>query len=156
MMTTTQSHGVSVDEAVAADVPAIVRQALDFNALTPYAAHIVFDPARIAAVAQQLIDSPQGLMLVAKRDGEVVGMLAAALSVHPFSGEIHATEMAWWMTPSTRGGRAAYRMFRQYFAWARAHAADVIQMVAPDSPSARFYVRCGFTPVETLYQRRLT
>lgn len=142
-------------EATEADVPTIVAKALDFNASTAYRALIVFEPARLAAVARQLIESDLGVVLLAERDGAVIGMLAAAIQVHPLSGETIATEIVWWMDAAARGGRAALQLLRQYEKWARAQGATVLQMVAPNTRTGGFYTRLGFAEVETLYQRRL-
>lgn len=144
-----------VREATFDDVPNIVDKAMAFNRSTEYRAHIVFDPDLVHDTVVRLIQSAQGLMLLAERDGVATGMLAAAISVHPLSGETIATEIVWWMDAAARGGRAALQLLRQYEKWARAQGATVLQMVAPNTRTGGFYTRLGFAEVETLYQRRL-
>lgn len=154
-MTTGLATRTQIMEATPADIPIIVAKALDFNASTPYRALIVFEPARLADVAAQLIESELGVVFLASRDGVVIGMLGAAIQVHPLSGERIASEIVWWVDADARGGRAAIRLLARFEQWAAMHEATLSQMVAPDERTERFYLKLGFTKVETLFQRKV-
>jgi GNAT superfamily N-acetyltransferase len=145
----------SIVEATRRDISVIVAKALDFNASTAYAALIVFEPDRLARVAGQLIDSDNGVVFLAVREDSVIGMLAAAMQEHPLSGEHIVNEMVWWVDPGERGGRAALRLMTRAEAWGGVRGATTFQMVAPDDRTGAFYMKLGFTKVETLYQRTI-
>jgi len=86
----------------------------------------------------------------------LVGMLAGIIAPHPMHGEMHADEVAWWVEPEHRGGRAAYRMLRSFEEWARQNGAIVVKMVAPTgSAVGGFYQRLGYSPVECMFAKRL-
>lgn len=154
-MTLTATRTATVREATPADLATIVAMALTFNRSTEYAAHIVFHPDRVRETAVALMEAERGLLLVVEQGGDVIGMLAAAVTLHPLSGDLVANEIAWWIEEAARGSRAALQLLRRYEQWAREQGATVIQMAAPDVRTGRFYVRLGFAPVETLYQRRM-
>lgn len=142
-----------IREATAADVPAIVAMGLRFLASAPYGGKLTPDPVVMAAFTTRLIDAPEAAWFVVERDGALIGMLALFLYAHPFSGQRVANELCWWMEPAHRGARVALRLLAQGEAWARAHGAELLQMIAPTDHVAHFYERTGFERTEVHYQR---
>lgn len=141
-----------VREANDTDVPAIVRMGQRFARMV-YGDKLADNPTQIAALAQQLMTSPDGALFVAEKGGAVVGMIGLLAYLHPMSGERIATEMAWWVEPEHRG--IGMRLLKRAETWAVAQQALVFQMIAPTPDVERFYARVGFSKVETTYQRRL-
>lgn len=88
---------------------------------------------------------------------QVVGMLALFVAEHPFTGQPFGDEVAWWVEPEHRKGRAGFLLYRECLSWARANGVASLKFVAPaDSPDVgAFYVRQGFTPAETVYLKSL-
>ncbi len=143
---------MTIREATAADVDRIVAMGERFIA-NVYPADVVANPAQIAKLAAQLIESPDGDIYLAILDEQTVGMIALHAYPHPMSGERIATELCWWVEPEHRGvGVSLYKIAE---AWARAQNAALFQMIAPSPAVARFYQRMGFKAIETTYQRRV-
>ena len=138
--------------ATSADVPALVEMGVSFIA-TVYPDQFATNRDQLTALCDILRQDAHSLLLVAERDGQIVGMLGAHAYAHMMSGEHTAAELFWWMNPTARGdGLKLYRAFEK---WARRHGAQILQMGAPNLDVARVYERLGFQRVETTYARRL-
>jgi GNAT superfamily N-acetyltransferase len=146
---------VKIREATGADVDAIVAMAVKFIDTTSYRAHLANEPDVLRALVAKVVDGPVAVVLVADGDAGPFAMIGLHVYEHPMSGEAVAQELCWWVEPDARGGRAAIRLMRAAEAWACAHGATVMQMVAPTERIAAFYGACGYDRVEVLYQRRL-
>src|SRR3990167_9785607 len=101
--------------AVKADIGVIIEMGRRF-AGEMYAGHIEIDDVRTAAVLDDLLDREDRLLLVHEADGHVDGMLGAFLFDHPFSGELVAGELFWWVEPERRG--AGVKLLRAMEKWA--------------------------------------
>jgi GNAT superfamily N-acetyltransferase len=144
-----------IRRATADDVPAIVAMAERFVASTPYQAHLAVSAPHVAALAEQLFASPDGVVFLAEKNGTPVGMLGVLIYPHPVSGQRIASEMVWWVEPEHRGGTAGVRLLKQAEAWAAAHQAIAMQMIAPTAKVGQFYEAIGYVPMETSYMRTL-
>jgi GNAT superfamily N-acetyltransferase len=144
--------GVVIREASIDDVPRIVEMGLRFIRETVYAGRIAENPARMAALAEQLIAGSS--MFVAEREGVVVGMTGALFFEHPLSGEPFASELFWWVEPEARGSLGV-RLLRRLVEWARARGAVALTMIAPTPAVEALYERLGMERVEVSYLRRL-
>lgn len=147
----------TVRDAVLADLPAVIEMAQAFLRQTPYGQHLPEQPDALAAFAERLLLSPDGVILVAPAaDGGLVGMIALWVYAHPMSGERVASELVWWVNPDARGSLGV-RLVRRAEQWARAQGAAVLQMIAPQHAPrvGDVYRALGFDAIETSYQRRL-
>lgn len=92
-------------------------------------------------------------------DGEFQGALAATLCECPFTGDLMAVEMFWYILPRFRGGTAGVRLLQAFDDWARSKGvkrAAMIHLVGETEgvEKARLsalYERMGFFPVEINY-----
>lgn len=144
-----------IRRATVEDIDAIVAMGVDFQASTAYARHLRATPETLRALAVSLIASDEAVILVAERDGTLIGMLAAGLYTQPMSAECVGSEICWWVTPAARGGRAALRLLQAAEAWAKSRGAVVFQMMAPNEDVGAFYEALRFERIETHYQRRI-
>ena len=144
-----------IRRATVADVPVLVAMGLRFVASTSYAALIPADPDRLTAFFHGLLEA--GVVFVAERQDQAVGMIGATVFDHPMSGERTACEVCWWVEPDARGGRSALWLLTAAEQWATAEGARRFQMIAPAGSSAgALYQRRGYSEVETTFQRPLT
>lgn len=144
-----------IRHATLEDVPPLVAMAMTFGASSEYAVHLALSEAHIRALIERAITDDTRLALVAEgRDGQLVGMLVLVAVEHPMSGELVASELAWWVNPTARGGRAAFRLLAEAEQWAKARGAVAMQMVAPNARVEALYEAVGYVPVERAYQRR--
>lgn len=93
------------------------------------------------------IDDPDRLLLVADRDGEVVGHLtgvvAEASAMKPVRG---ASLVSMYVRPAHRRGQIGGRLISEFMAWAKEQGAELAEVTAysSNSEAVRFYERNGF------------
>ena len=100
----------------------------------------------------KLLISQNGL-LIAERDGVIVGMLGFIIHAHFISGEKIAGEVFWWTEPEHRGD--GMRLLKEMERRAREAGCKYMQMVSPTEKVAKFYERLGYEFMESTYQREL-
>lgn len=145
---------MTIREATAADVPAIVAMGCQFLRETAYGLHVQENPSQMAILVESLIDGA-GAVFVAERDGGYIGMLGLVAFSHPMSGEPFASEMFWWVDPAARRSGAGARLFARGEQWARdERGVAVLQMIAPTPDVEGIYESRGYTRVEVAYQKR--
>lgn len=145
----------AIREATAADVPQLVAMFLAFVASTQYARYVGHDAAHATRFLEQLVANPDGVVVVAERDDQVIGMLGLLAYAHPMSGERVATEAFWWLDPRHRG--YGVWVLRRAERWARGHGVKRLSLMAP-ADNARVmdvYEALGYEAVEITYQRDL-
>lgn len=135
------------------DIPRLVAMGEHFIG-DVYPAALTFNGAALANLANNLIDGA-GVVFVAERGAAIIGMIALIVVDHPMSGEKVATELAWWIDPSSRGGIEALSLLSRAEEWARIQGAKRLQMIAPSDKVCQFYERLGFQRVEVAYMRDL-
>ena len=152
-MTSGPSEVTVIRDALEADVPALVEMACRFVDETVYRSLLIPDPDAMTALARSFLNEPDRALLVAERDGQVIGMIGLMVYRHPMSGQRAANEIVWWVNPEQRG--CGVRLLRAAEAWAKDRGATVIQMIAPSPDVEVLYERLLYRPVERTYQRRL-
>lgn len=152
---------ITIREATLDDVDAIVEMSILFMSSTAYGAIIgTADPRALARTIATVME--HGVILLAElersdSDGrDVIGMLAVYIAIHPFTGAAYGDELAWWVNPEHRHGRAGYYLLRTAEEWARQNKLSVLKMVAPaGSRVGDFYTRLEYTFIESVYQLKL-
>ncbi len=145
-----------IREATRADVPAVVAMGEHFVAQSSYHGLIASNPAQMTALAEWLIDTPTAALFVAAQDEgaqDITGMIGLALYPHPIAGDVFASELFWWVEPAHRG--QGVRLLVRAEQWAKEHGAVWMQMSAPTLEVGELYMRRGYVPMETAYQRSL-
>ncbi|MER6913540.1 GNAT family N-acetyltransferase [Streptomyces sp. NPDC000594] len=102
-------------------------------------------PGRFAAG----IDDPDRLLLVAERDGEIVGHLTGVLGEASAIRPVRiATLVSMYVRPALRGGGTGQRLVAEFFGWARTTGAEAAEVTAyaGNAGAVRFYERNGFGP----------
>jgi RimJ/RimL family protein N-acetyltransferase len=156
---------VNIRPATMDDVPALVEMAERFYPLSPYPA-IYGDMPRTQAAGLLIVmmqgmaehGVAPGILLVADKDGALVGMLGMHIDAATFTPEVIAGEIVWWMEPEHRGGLAAMRLVRRAEQEAKARGATVSRMaVLGTSPAeaSEILQRIGYTPTEWIHTKRL-
>ncbi len=137
------------------DIPTMIALGEAMHAESRYA-RFPWNSEKVAALIGALIDSDDGLALVAESGGEVVGGMLAVIEDSFFGPARFACEFAVFVRPDVRGGPAAARLLLAYAQWARDGGAELVQAgittgVAAES-SARLYDAVGFRPVGQLFE----
>ena len=137
------------------DIPTMIALGEAMHAESRYG-RFPWNSEKVAALIATLIDSDDGLALVAEDGGEIIGGILAAIEDSFFGPARFACEFAVFVRPDARGGMAAARLLRAYGLWALDGGAALVQAgittgVATES-SARLYSAVGFEPVGQLFE----
>lgn len=119
-------------------------------------ARFPWDSEMVGALIAALIESDDGLALVAEEDGQIIGGILAAIEKSFFGPARFACEYAVFVRPDARGGMAAARLLSGYAQWARDRGAELVQAGITTGVktelSARLYSAVGFQSVGQLFE----
>lgn len=96
--------------ATQADVPALVKLALELVAESPTFATIPFNSSKTHDYLSWLVESAHGIIVVAEKRGEIIGAIAGGVDEQPFSYELYAWETGLFIRKSHRGGLLAVKL----------------------------------------------
>lgn len=141
----------SLRPATVEDMPALWPLYVAFRAESSFACWLVdLDRERIEELTAWVIAC--GCFWVAESDGALVGIIAAYETEHPFTGQRFGEEVAWYITPSYRGGTLWLRLLWHVEQWARQSGLTVLRMVAPaGSTVGKLFARRGYEQGETTF-----
>ncbi|MGX6570430.1 N-acetyltransferase domain-containing protein [Cupriavidus necator] len=130
------------------DLPEVLALGEMLHAESPRWSRLSFNRTKVLALMQHLVESPDGLLLVAESKGEVLGGIAALSFSHWSSDDLVAEEISFFLHPKIRGSFAATRLICAMQAWARIRGAKSLIVGASTGIStedtARLYERLGF------------
>lgn len=109
------------------DLPAILELGGRMHLESRFRA-LEFDLAKVARVFEQLINSDDGIVMLAEVNGRIVGGIAGVVVEHWFSVSKVAQDFALFIEPEHRGGMLAVRLLRQYEKWAFEQGAVAVEM----------------------------
>ncbi|PZX19824.1 acetyltransferase (GNAT) family protein [Palleronia aestuarii] len=134
-----------IRDATFVDWPAVDRMARQFrDSAAPW---IAYEPARFRRTFDALVVQEHGCALMLE-NGK--GILMAIALPSPFSGELVAQEIMWWIEPEARGrGR---EMLDAYETWARAIGAMRCGVTCLDDRTANLFARRGYERAELAYR----
>ncbi|HEX4275838.1 MAG TPA: GNAT family N-acetyltransferase [Bryobacteraceae bacterium] len=145
---------MEIREATVSDLPAMETTARLFYASSSQLRR--FEIGRFCETWRGLLENGAGVIFGLFGD-EVMGALGGVRHRDPYSEEMIAAEMFWFVRPEVRG--PGLRLYRAFEAWARAVGCNQIRMAfledsMPEKVEA-IYLRLGFHPVEKLYAKEL-
>lgn len=120
-----------------------------------------FNPDHFVPAMQGLMASGVGAIIGSfGSDGVIRGALAAARSIDPFTGEMQAYEMFWFVLPEHRGTpTVAVGLLKSYERWARdggcVRASMVHLHALQGDRLAALYERLGYKLMESAYLKIL-
>ncbi|TYL43910.1 GNAT family N-acetyltransferase [Dickeya sp. ws52] len=136
------------------DIPALVALGLQMHHESRYRV-FSFDEEKCTALAEQLIDVPFGVVLVAEHGGVIVGWMGGGIAEQWFSHDRLAFEYGVFISKEHRGGSAGCRLVKAFIQWAKDTGATEIRMgittgVNEDRTGA-LYQKLGFARAGQLY-----
>ncbi len=145
--------------ATLADVPTLLRFAKNFHKVSPYRG-MRFDSRKGEDFLKGVILGSQneGIVLVALKDGEPIGMLVGAAREPVFTSTRVAMELGWWIEEKFRRSKASFLIYKAYEDWAfRIGCSHVQGAYLPGvSPELdEFYKKRGYAQVESSYLKTL-
>lgn len=132
------------------DIPQLVELGAVMHQESRYRA-LPYSSSKVFALLASMIEKDSGLLIVAERNGQIVGGFCGLVVEHWFSTSRIATDFALFIHPDHRGGMTAARLLKAFVAWAREQGAEIITAgittgVHTDD-TTRLYQSLGFEPV---------
>ncbi|MFU1927503.1 GNAT family N-acetyltransferase [Bordetella hinzii] len=132
------------------DIDGLVELGRIMAAESPRWRRLAYSAERVRQTINRLLELPEGLVLVARRDGMLVGGILAVASPNWMSDELIAQELAFFMLPAYRGSFTATRLICAMAAWSKAKGARWIEAGVSTGinteRTAGLYRRLGFHP----------
>ncbi|MEL4888578.1 GNAT family N-acetyltransferase [Pectobacterium betavasculorum] len=116
-----------IRQATTQDIPQLVLLGMRMHQESSYQ-KLSFDTEKCAGLADQLIASKYGVVLVAEKEGQIIGWMAGGIAPFWFSHDRMAFEYGVFIDAEHRGGSAGYRLVKEFIRWAREHDAVEIRM----------------------------
>lgn len=141
------------------DAAPVAKLGESFHREACWADVVPYNAADCEATIRQLIESADGIVLVAENDGEIVGM-AAGLAYPMYFNHAHRTgqELFWWVKPGLRDGTGRL-LLEMLETEARAIGCLSWTMISLDKVNpevmARLYRRRGYRASEHSFVKRL-
>lgn len=136
------------------DLPAILSLSKSLHSESRYQS-LPYSGTKFGELLHRLIDSPDGMVAVAERDGRVIGTIAAIISEHYFADAIISYELGLYVDKPYRGTLAGYRLAKEYITWARSKNVDQIDMGITtginEERTGRMYERLGLRHVGIVF-----
>ncbi|WP_341929944.1 GNAT family N-acetyltransferase [Methyloversatilis discipulorum] len=146
---------MQIEAATPEDIPALCAL---LSALFAQEAEFTPDAAAQARGLAMIIGDPRvGSVLVARRDGEVVGMVNLLFTVSTALGERVVLLEDMVVAPSVRGAGVGSALLTAAIDFARAQRCPRITLLTDrvNADAQRFYARHGFTASDMLPMRRV-
>lgn len=140
---------LTIRSAVSSDRDALAVLAQAFLSSSPLTAAADHSPDRVAALVDHVRSQPNSGVLVVDAGGELLGMLAYLIGLHPVTGLLTLFDIAWFMREDARGGPEAIELVNQTAHIGRLHGCVAFHIGAPNAAVLRFLVRAGFEARET-------
>lgn len=145
----------SVRQAVPVDLPRLIEMGRNFFLASKYSDVTTFSETWFAASMKKVME--EGVLVVATKGREVVGMAAALVYPFYFSGEMTAQEMFWWVEPEHRG--VGMELLEALIDGVKDRGAKSLSMIALDALDVEkvsgIYEKEGFRPSERSFIKRI-
>ncbi|WP_179216540.1 GNAT family N-acetyltransferase [Achromobacter xylosoxidans] len=132
------------------DIEGLVELGRAMAAESPRWSRLAYSADRVRNTITNLLSTAEGLVLVARRDGRLVGGILAIAAPNWMSEELIAQEVALFMLPQYRGTFTAARLVCAMAAWSKAKGARWVEAGVSTGVhterTAGLYRRLGFHP----------
>ncbi|MCL2899781.1 GNAT family N-acetyltransferase [Brenneria tiliae] len=143
-----------IRHATGDDIPALVLLGMRMHQESRYR-NFLFSSEKCQALAQQLIATDFGIVLVAEKDGQITGWMAGGIAEQWFSHDRMAFEYGVFIDAEHRGGSTGYRLVKEFIGWAKQHDISIINMGITTGINAErtgdLYHRLGLQRTGLLY-----
>ena len=113
----------------------------------------VIEDTLILLIQQQ---NKHGMAVVAETDGEISGFICGVTTPSPFSRDLHAVELAYYVFPEYRKSRIWRELIKTYENWAKEIAgANYAAVALLDQRVGKLYERLGYRLTEVSYKKEL-
>jgi len=147
---------LEISEAKVGDLVNCLGCALSFHEI--YQKGVPFSGLAFLNFWTPILEQGNGVMLLLKADGRVVGGIGGVITRFQTSTEQHLVEMFWWVDPEWRG-RKAITLLKEWEKWGIDRGVDSILMTYMESSEPekmkRLYTSLGYAPFESHYVKEV-
>jgi GNAT superfamily N-acetyltransferase len=118
---------VQFREATLQDFPQIAKLGRLMHEESSYSG-LEFSESRLYVVFELYIREPDRLIILAERDGEILGLYAGYVSKYYFSEELVANDIAWFVVKEKRGSSIGLKLLNIFERWAKAKGVSEIRI----------------------------
>jgi GNAT superfamily N-acetyltransferase len=140
--------------AITTDIPRIVELGSRWLAESPYSSIIKDIPKQTERFANYVIQNGKVLLYV-NDEGKVGGLLAFLVFPHPFTGDMTATELMWYVEPEERAEGGGLRLLWESEKEAKDMGATMMGFTAPTTEVSALYKRFGYKQLEVTFMKEL-
>ena len=142
-------------EICPSDFDSVCALGRQMHAESSYSA-LEFSESRLREMFDEYLSNPNKIVLVADRDGDLVGLYAGYLSKYYFSDELVANDIAWFVIKERRGSRVGLRLLDCFEHWAKERGASEVRIgystdINPDAFDSLMHKR-GYSRVGANYR----
>lgn len=138
------------------DVPELVALGAMMAAESPRYRRYRYSAAKVGALFERLIESDDGFLMMAERDGRPIAVMAATAMEHWMSSDRIACDFGLFIDPAHRGGMLAARFVRAYREWQRERGVvDAFLGISTGvhvEQTARFYKTLGLVEASITFE----
>jgi RimJ/RimL family protein N-acetyltransferase len=148
---------VSLKLATPEDLDTFLRFSHAFYLASPFSPSLSYNPSKVQELFELAVHTQhsKALVLIYHEQDQARGMLVSVASSTPFSDDIVASELAWWVDEEYRGTRGSIELIYAYEEWARRVGAKHITMALLPSLTnpkvENYYEKMGYKKTETSY-----
>ena len=118
-----------------------------------------YDREKLAALAQRLHGSADGILIVAAEDNRLIGMIVGYVEEYYFCRQKLARDLLVWVEESERGGKAGTILINAFEEWAKSRGAVEICLCDTNGGDSerigKLYRHIGYERVGGIYKRRV-
>lgn len=139
------------------DIPKIVEVASMMHKEGAYA-DVTFLPQMFARYLEIILAEDSAVCFMAMDKDDMVGGIIGHVCPHPFSPELKAVDLGFYVTPEYRGTATAVRLLRMYEQWALGKGVPAHRIYLGSSnghpKTHAFFEKMKYNLVGGLYQRQ--
>jgi GNAT superfamily N-acetyltransferase len=112
--------GNMIRPMTAQDIPVLIDMGAAMHKESRYA-KLDFDPGKLRDLGETILGNPEAwLVLVAERDGGIIGFCIGYVAPHFFGNDLTSGDLAIYVMPEHRGGTIGARLVKLYTSWCEA------------------------------------
>lgn len=152
---------MSLKLATLEDRDAVLRMCRSFFEVTPFAPVCTYSDAKVEALLGLAARSfyQECLFLLFLENDIPHGLIVGYATQTPFSDDLVAAELAWWVDPEYRGTKGSMELVLAYEAWAKKIGCKHVTMsLLPSLTNPKvegYYERLGYVKTEISYLKEL-
>lgn len=138
----------------------IHRFARNFYEVSPYHGKLAYNSLKVDLLLDLAASSAytQCLPLLYEENGIPCGCLLGVASSTPFSDDLIASELCWWVDEEYRGTKGSFELVLAYEDWAKRVGCKMITMALLSTTNPKidtYYRRMGYEKCEVSYVKEL-